>query len=326
MKILVTGGTGFIGTHLIERLVDEGHQVLCLAKDKRNSSLLESLQIETVIGDLNGDIDFQDVLEGIDMVFHLAGVTRAQNYQEYEEGNHLATKNLLKMCARYQKNLKRFVYVSSIAACGPTLEGKPGLEELPCCPVSLYGKSKMCAEQEVKKYKDVFPITIVRPSAVYGPRDRDMIKYISLIKKHFQLIIGFKKKHMNLIHVDDLIQGMMLAGFHPRGAGETFFLGNEKPYSTIELGNVIASVLQCKRVRIFVPHLLVYMIGAVSEMIGKISGKPVFFNIQKVRDSVQPAWVFSPQKAKLMLGFQPRLTLFQGMQETTRWYKNQGWF
>ena len=324
MKILVTGGTGFIGTHLIERLVKEGHQVRCLAKDRRNIELLESLGVETVIGDLNNGINFRSVLGGVEIVYHLAGITRAKQYREYHEGNYLATKNFLAMCARYRNGLKRFVFVSSQAASGPSQDGELISEDTPYHPVSHYGRSKMLAEQEVLKHRGDLPVTIVRPAAVYGPRDRDMFQYISLIRNHLQPLIGFQKKWLNLIYVEDLVKGLILAAQHPGGEGEIFYLGSDGSYSTDEIGDTIANVLHSRRIRLHIPHSVVFTIGALAEGIGKLSGKQIFFNIQKVRESVQPFWVFSIKKAKIVLGFQPRVSLREGMRRTYQWYTSQG--
>jgi nucleoside-diphosphate-sugar epimerase len=201
MKVLVTGGTGFIGSHLVERLLDRGYEVRCIAKDAMNASLLESRGCRVAIGDLNSPGSWEPLLEEAETVYHVAGVTRCRKPAEYYEGNYLATKNVIDVCACNSSSLRHFVYVSSQTAIGPSLDGRPVAEEAPYHPVSHYGKSKMLAELEVLRASDRLPITIVRPSAVYGPRERDMYDYIRTIKHGLRLLIGFHDKIMRNITV-----------------------------------------------------------------------------------------------------------------------------
>jgi nucleoside-diphosphate-sugar epimerase len=325
MKVLVTGGTGFIGSHLVERLVQEGHQVRCVAKDRLHSVYLESLGIELMLGDLNNGMDLEAILDGVECIYHLAGVTRARLNKDYYEGNYLTTKNFINICARSSNKFERFVYVSSQAAVGPALDGRPVTEEDPYQPVSHYGKSKMLAEKEVLRYRDKMPITIVRPSAVYGPRDREMLQYFLLIKKHLQLLIGFRKKWLNFVYIDDLVDGLLLAGEHPRAEGESFFIGSEASCTTEDIGNTVASILNRRPICFHVPHLVVFSVAAIAEGFGKLTGKPIFFNLQKAKESVQPSWIFSVEKAKSKLGFSPRVSLEEGMKRTYQWYEENGW-
>jgi dihydroflavonol-4-reductase len=324
-NVLVTGGTGFLGSYLIEQLVSRGYQVKCLAKDELNAAYIRSLNVEIVMGDLNDGVDFSPLLEDIHYVYHLAGITRARQNQDYYHGNLLATRHFIRQCHKYCHNLKRFIFVSSLSAAGPARAGNPLTENMPCHPVSHYGRSKMLAENEILQYRSELPITIVRPSAVYGPRDRDMFTYILLVKKGLQPLIGFKKKWLNLIHRDDLIAGIILAGEHPQGKDEIFFLGGEHSYSTEEIGDVISSILHKRRLKIHIPHSLVYLIGALSETFGKICCREVFFNLQKVREAVQEGWICSVEKAKNWLGFKESITLSQGMASTYQWYLDHGW-
>ncbi len=154
MRVLVTGGSGFVGSHLIERLRERGDEVVSLAKEAANRELLAGLGVETVIGDLNNGIDPVPLLDRVEVVFHLAGVTRARATDDYYEGNHRATKRLIEHCIRHGRSVRRFVYVSSQAAAGPSLDGRPVDERIPCRPVSHYGRSKMLAEKEVLAARD----------------------------------------------------------------------------------------------------------------------------------------------------------------------------
>ena len=325
MKILVTGGTGFIGSHLVERLHNDGHQVLCVAKDALNMKVLQSVGCSVVLADLNNGIAWDSLLNGVELIYHVAGVTRCRTSKEYYAGNYEATKHFVDICAALSPSLKRFVYVSSLTATGPSLNGTPVDESAPYHPVSHYGKSKMLAEREVLRVSDRFPVTIVRPSAVYGPRERDMYDYIRLIKSGIQPLIGLKSKFMSLIHSDDLVDGIVRAGESEASVGKTYFLGSETFYSVRDIGCAIACAVDRHPLCVGIPHCLVYTIGGIATLAGKITGQQVFFNIEKVRESVQPAWTCSVEKAKTELGFRQRVELTDGMKSTYAWYCANGW-
>ena len=325
MKILVTGGTGFIGSHLVERLRRKGHEVRCVAKDRLNVQALESIGCSVVLADLNNGVSWEPLLNDVEYVYHLAGVTRCRSPHEYYEGNFQATKHFVDVCSTLCSSLKRFVYVSSLTAVGPSLNGSPVDESTPYHPVSHYGKSKMLAEGEVLRVADRLPVTIVRPSAVYGPRERDMYDYMRLIKKRIQPLIGLKSKFMSLIHSDDLVDGIIRAGEKEAAVGNTYLLGSERGYSVRDIGRAIASAVHTHPLCIGLPHCLVYTIGGIATVVGKITDQQVFFNIEKVRESVQPAWTCSVEKAKAELGFRQKVGLIEGMQSTYAWYCANGW-
>ncbi len=325
MKILVTGGTGFIGCHLIERLRKRGDEVRCIAKDRLNAVLLESLDVEVVLADLNNGFGWDSILNGVEYIYHLAGVTRATWTKDYYRGNYFATKRFIEACANNCTTLKRFVYVSSLAAVGPSLDGHLVTEETPYHPVSHYGKSKMMGELAVFNVRDRLPITIVRPSAVYGPRERDMYEYFRLIKRGIQPLMGFRKKIVNLIYSDDLVGGILLAGEHPSAVDETYFIGSEESYPIEEIGRVMAHMLNCCPMRLRIPDTLVYAVAAISGAVGKITSNQILFNLQKAKECLQSAWICSVDKAKSHLGFRQKVSLEDGMEKTYLWYRENGW-
>jgi nucleoside-diphosphate-sugar epimerase len=325
MKALVTGGTGFIGTRLIERLREAGTEVVCVAKDRLNAATLESLGVSVVLGDLNNGIPWEELLNNVDYIYHLAGVTRASLPREYYEGNHEATKRFLGICTRHSVSVKRFVYLSSLAAVGPAPLGFALDESAPFHPVSDYGRSKMLGEMEVRRAMDRLPVTIIRPSAVYGPRERDMFEYIRLIKRGIHPLIGFRTKLLSLLHVEDLVTGILLAAERTYAEGRTYFLGSETFYSNEQIGEAIAEAVDVRPRPFRIPHTLMYTLGALSSVIARITGKQVFLNFQKVRECVQSAWICSVDKAKNELGFRQSIPLREGMKKTYEWYREHGW-
>lgn len=325
MKVLITGATGFIGSHLAENLRESGHEVLCISRDALNIDVLKAAGCKVILGDLNNCIDWDALLGGIEVVYHVAGITRCRDAREYYEGNYCATKRFVDVCASRCANLKRFLYVSSLSAIGPSLNGLPVNESTPYRPVSHYGKSKMLAELEVLRAANRLPVTIVRPSLVYGPRERDMLDYIRMIKHGVELLIGLREKLFSLIYCDDLVQGIRLAVESARGIGKAYFVGSEEICTGSDLGATIARVVAAHPLKIRLPHALVYCVGAAAVAVAKITRRQMFFTLEKAKESTQPAWTCSVDNAIADFGFHQNIGLEEGMRRSYAWYLENKW-
>jgi nucleoside-diphosphate-sugar epimerase len=324
-RILITGATGFIGSHLADTLSAKNHQLRLLVRKTSNLKWIKDLPVEYVYGDLFDHEVLRRAVRDVDMVYHLAGLTKAMTKEEYDRGNHLATKNLLEAVLAERPGLTRFVHVSTQAAVGPSSGGVPIDETTPFHPITTYGVTKMEAEKECLRLMDRLPITITRPPAVYGPRDKDVFEFFSAMAKGLQPMIGFNNKTVSLIHVKDLVDGIIAAGEHPRAVGQTYFIASERYYDWKTVGQITARVMGKKAFRLRIPESGVYAIAAVSELYGKVSGKPVLLNFEKARDIVQDAWTCSIAKAQRELGFKESLSLEEGIRGTVAWYREQGW-
>jgi nucleoside-diphosphate-sugar epimerase len=324
-KAFVTGGTGFIGSHLTEELIRRGYYVKCFIRKTSNLQWLKNLNIELVQGDLFSDDVLQKALEDVDYVYHIAGVVASKTKEGYYQGNQAATRTLLDACIRANPSLKKFVHVSSLSAVGPSLDGKPVDETTPYHPITTYGKSKMAAEMECVQRFGKLPITIVRPPAVYGPRDNGLLTVFHAVKMGIMPQMGFSEKFASLVHVSDLINGITLAGESSRSAGQTYFISNKEYYSWDKIGEIAARVMKKKAIRLKVPVLIVYGAAAISGLAGHFSKKANIFNLEKGRDIVQKAWTCDITKARNELGYQPVVPIEEGIERTVRWYKEQGW-
>lgn len=322
MNALVTGGTGFIGSHLVEELQRRGWDLRILSKDRMFGT---DLPVEVVYADLRDGDALRAVLDGVDMVFHVAGLTRARRNAEYYFGNHLVTRDLLEACRRHAPKLRRFVYVSSLTAMGP----RRGVEEITensgFHPVSHYGRSKMLAEIEVQRAGAYMPVSIVRPSAVYGPRDRDLFRYFKMIRSNLQLLLGSGEQMLNLVHVDDVVQGIIRAAEHPAAEGEAFLIGSGDNYRTDDICGAIAKAMDKRPLVLHLPEALIYIVGYGGEAVGRLARRQVFFNAQKVHEAVQRAWTCSIGKARDRIGYAPAVPLGEGMASTLDWYRAQKW-
>jgi dihydroflavonol-4-reductase len=324
MKVLVTGSNGFIGSALVGKLMSQGHAVVCLVRRTSNLRWLDGLPVSTVTADLEKGSGLQEALQGVDWVFHLAGVTKALDRQGYWDGNVLATENLLK-ASLAQNKLKKFVFVSSQAAAGPSIADHPVTEEIEPHPVSLYGESKRAAEKLVLEFGAHFPVTIVRPPSVYGPRDRDIFVYFQNVNMGLLLILGKGTQKISIVHVHDLTEGMILAAEKANSCNQIYFLSGDGAYDWQTIGGMIASALQKKTWTIHVPVSFLQVTSRISVAYARMIGKPALLNGDKVNEMVQPGWLCSNEKAKIELGYAPAITLAEGLKTTAAWYKEQGW-
>jgi dihydroflavonol-4-reductase len=324
-RILITGANGFIGSHLAEALLAKQHQLRCLVRRSSDLVWIKDLPVEFVYGDLRDQDALHAAVRDVDMVYHLAGLTKAKTKEEYARGNHLATKNLLDAVLAVSPGVRRFVHVSTQAAVGPSVGGKPVDETTPFHPITTYGITKMEAEKECLRRMDRLPITVTRPPAVYGPRDKDVFEFFHTMAKGLQPMVGFNNKQVSLIHVKDLVDGIIAAGEHPKAVGETYFISSERYYDWKTIGTITAKVMGKRALRLRLPEFGVYLIAAFSELYGLVSRQPVLINFEKARDMVQDAWTCSIAKAQRDLGFRESFTLEAGIRDTVAWYRRAGW-
>lgn len=325
--VLVTGGTGFVGSHFVDKLLAMGYNVRCLVRKTSNLQWLQNKPVELCYGTLQNKEALAEVVKGVSAVCHIAGVIAAKTEAGYYRGNYVGTKNLLEAIINHNANISRFLHMSSLAAVGPAESlDKPVTEDTPPHPITAYGKSKLAAEQEVLKYRDKLPITIIRPPAVYGPRDAALVALFQTIKRGIVPLIGFREKYVSLVYIDDLVNGSLLAFKNPKAIGQIYFISSARYYTWEEVGMcVIQSMNKQRYVKIKIPNFVVMTIAGFSEFIGKFSKKPPVFNIDKGRDFIQPFWICSIEKAKTELGYKPSVDIDEGIPRTIQWYQENGW-
>jgi nucleoside-diphosphate-sugar epimerase len=324
MQVLVTGSTGFIGTHLVAALVARGWQVRCLVRATSQRQPLAGYEVEYVVGTLHDQTVLRQAVRDIDVVFHLAGATRVHVDTEYDRINVDGTRQLLAACAESAPSLRTFLYVSSIAAAGPSRTGQPLTEQDAPQPIGPYGRSKWRAEQVVLSYKTVFPVLVLRPSAIYGPRDTDFLQLFRAMKYRILPHIGRQDVHVDLCFVGDLVRGMMAAAEHAVGDGEVFFLGG-RSHTWRELGGEIARQMGVYPHEIVIPRRFVLTLASLADAWARVRQRPSLLSRANVLERVQPFWVCDSTKAQRTFGYTPCTTLAQGVAATLRWYQEAGW-
>jgi nucleoside-diphosphate-sugar epimerase len=325
LKALITGATGFVGSHLADKLLEKNYEVYCLKRSTSSTKWLDGKNVKYVEGDLFSNEALEKCIKDMDFVFHVAGVVKAKTKEGFYHGNSDSTKNLLEITYRVNPGLKKFIFVSSLAACGPAKTDKPVDENTVPYPITTYGLSKLKAEEEVYKYRDKFPISIIRPPAVFGPRDTEILIYFKTFSKGLNSVIGFDAKYLSLVYVEDLVDGIILAAESNKADGQKYFVCFDKAYNWDEIGTLTSKLLGKKALKIRLPHSVLYSVGYLAELFSTFSSKPATLNIEKCKDITQLRWVCSNEKAKQELGFKAKYTLEESFRKTIDWYKEMKW-
>ena len=322
MRVLVTGGTGFLGSHLIDALLEEpGIEVYALVRDTSKPRWLEGIDnVRFLAGDL---AHLPSLPAGLDCVYHLAGLTKTLRPSDYYTVNGDGTANLLRALERRSGRL-RFVHLSSLAAVGPSSPGKGISENDPPRPVSPYGESKLQAEEQVLKYRDRFSVVLLRAAAIYGPRDEDFLEFFRWIKRGIKPVLG-RHKILSLLYVRDAVRACLLARDPGRPSGEIFNIADPRPCGWEDIGGIAAGILGKKPVPISLPIWSAYLAAVASEGIGRLLGLGnSLINVSKFKQLEPDGWVADVRKARRELGFETVFTLEQGLGETIAWYLWKG--
>jgi nucleoside-diphosphate-sugar epimerase len=324
---LVTGGTGFIGSHLVESILASGTQVRCLVRPARSLRWLEGKDVEIVEGDCLDREGLDAAVRGVDYVYHAAGVLWSADEREYFRGNVLGTRNMIEACERACPELRRFVLVSSQAAAGPARGDAPRTESEAPAPITPYGRSKLEAERLVCDYRSRVSAVVVRPCAVYGPRDRALLAYFRLARRGFLVEFGSgADRIVSMCHVSDIVRGTICAAVSGSVAsGSVYFLADPEPYSWRRVESIIASVLDIKARRLRLPLWLLSGLTALGQGYGRATGKSVMLNRSRVAELMARRWDCDAGKARRELGFAPGVNLKDGIREVVRWYQKEQW-
>lgn len=326
-KIMITGAGGFIGSSLIRKILEKGWQVKVLFHHKCRREYLEGLDIELVYGDILHKKTLIPAVKDVQLVYHLAGLVQARNLEEFRQVNVIGYKNLLDTISEVNPNIERVLFLSSQAAAGPAHSlDLPKKETDPDQPVSDYGISKMEAERMAEAYYDKLPITTLRPSPVYGPRDKEFLRYFKLVKNwRIKAVIGNGKNYVNLIHVYDLIDAIIFASISENTIGKKYFIAEDRIFSWREVGDLIEKVVGKKSIYIPIPGFLARLIGFMTDIQTSITHKSAFFSSSKIKEALQKYWICSVEAAKQDFGFNTRYHAELGMKQTYDWYIDNKW-
>jgi nucleoside-diphosphate-sugar epimerase len=322
---LVTGATGFIGSHLVDALLERGCKVHCVVRETSNLQWLDTSRVTLHTGDLHQPETYQESLSEVDYVFHCAGITRANNRHEYLHNNARVCVPFYRSCVEHGKQIKGVVHVSSLAAVGPTLPDQKVDEDTPCHPLTYYGKSKLTGEEIALGYASELPMVVLRPPVVYGEREVNFFSYLKAIKWKLAIKIGTAPRTLSLVYVKDLVDAMIRAAVAPDPDRNVFFITDGNTYSWDDVANAAMKALEVRARTVIIPVSLMGFAAMISEFLAKMGNRTPLLDRQRMIDLRQSSWTASSERFFDHYSFQPRLDLNQGMKQTCAWYKQQGW-
>jgi nucleoside-diphosphate-sugar epimerase len=327
MRILITGASGFIGRHLTHRLLASGYHLRLLTRSRHTieGSIAASPQVEVKEGDLTRPESLEGLLEGVEAVYHLAGILgQAQVKKEvYWALNYRASKNLLALCLR-ENNLQRFIYCGSAGVQGP-ISNPPADESRPYAPSNIYETTKAEAEKAVLAchQEHGLPVVVLRPEFVYGPGDLHVLGLFRSIAQGRFVLFGRGKSWLHPTYIDDVIQGLYLALHAEQAVGQVYIIAAERAVRVKELADRIADTLGVQRPR-SIPLLFGALAALAFELAGRLSGKDLPFNRARFKYFTEDR-SFDIARARRELGYRPRFDLERGIETTVAWYKQEGY-
>ena len=323
MKIAITGATGFIGSHLTETLVAQGHEVTCLTRSREKVNWIRDLPVRMVYGDVCHEHSLEKLVTGQEVIVHLAGLTKAPDLETYTRVNVQGTRNVLSAVMAKGVRLRRFILISSQEAMGPSTEGMPIGEDVPQNPLSMYGISKHLAEKALREW-DTIPMTVIRPPAVYGPRDRDIFAYFKLASMGITPIVGYSNT-LSVVYVKNLVNGISLAIERSLGGFRSYFFTDGDAVTWKIMSEMISQAMHRRTAKIRVPSAVVRAMGQIAGLYSALTHKALLLSKDKIAAMKVEYWLISDQRARSELGYKPVFTTAQGVAETALWYKDAGW-
>ncbi len=338
MKILITGASGFIGSFIVEEALNRGFETWAAVRKSSSREFLQDERIHFIELNLSSEEQLKQQLKDIqfDYVVHAAGVTKCLHKEDFFRINTEGTKNLVRALLDLQMPLKRFVYISSLSIMGAIREEQPYKEireRDKAKPNTAYGKSKLEAEQWLvslnkeleKKNEKLLPYVILRPTGVYGPRERDYFMMAKSIQSHTDFAVGFKQQDITFVYVTDVVQAVFLA-MEKGQTGRCYFLSDGEVYQSSTFSDLIRKELGNPWwIRITAPLWLLRIITFCGEYMGHITGKVTALNNDKYNIMKQRNWRCDINPARQELGYEPQVKLEEGVRRSIAWYKKNKW-
>lgn len=323
-RILITGATGFVGSHLVEALAARGARIRALVRESSDASLLRQHDAELVRGSLGDRPALERAVEGVEVVYHLAALTYARSEAELARVNGAGTRALLEAALAAGTRPRRVVYLSSLAAAGPALDGRPVRADDPPRPLTAYGRAKLEGERACLEVRDALETVALRAPAVYGPRDREMLRFFRYAARGIVPLPAGPDRSVQLVHARDLAAALVLAADAPATAG-VYHVAEPRVYTWTDVVHHIGGAVG-RRVRpVPVPAPVVHAAAALSEWGAALRGRATMFNRDKVRELLAPGWTCETESLRRDFGFETRIPLPDGLKETAAWYRAHGW-
>jgi len=330
MKILITGASGFIGSFIVEEALKQGFETWAAVRKSSSKEYLQDERIHFIELNLSSKAQLIEQLRPhqFDYVVHAAGVTKCLNKADFRHINTEGTKNLVDALLDLQMPLKRFVFLSSLSVFGAIKEQLPYdeiREDDTPKPNTEYGRSKLEAEKYIDSIGSRLPFIILRPTGVYGPREKDYFMMAKSIKQHIDFAVGYQRQDITFVYVTDVVQAVFLA-LEKGETGRKYFLSDGQVYQSTTFSDLIHEELgRPWWLRITAPVWVLRVVTFFGEYIGHMTGKVTALNNDKYNILRQRNWRCDIEPTRHELGFEPKVQLKEGVKTTIQWYKDHKW-
>lgn len=321
--VLVTGATGFVGSHVIDALGVHFEHVRAVVRGTSDTSRLRERGVDVRVAALNDAELLKQAVSGADVVIHLAALTHARTEGELQRVNGTGTAAVLAAAMSAEDPATRFVYLSSLAAAGPSNDKPVSAEDVPH-PLTAYGRSKLAGEVAVARQLGQIETVTLRAPAVYGPGDREMLRFFKLARLGILPLPAGPDRPLQLVHVQDLARGIADAASRD-GMQGTFNVADPVAYGWRHVCELIGQAVGRSPVILPVPQMAIEVVGRASEMVSGITGRSTMFNRDKVRELLAPGWLCETESASRAFGFEAKIALAEGLRSTAEWYRSKRW-
>lgn len=327
MKVLVTGASGFLGSHVAEQLLARGDKVRCLVRKSSNTKYLEKLGVELAFGAVDQAETLPDAVKGVDAVVHCAGLVKARNAEEFDAVNHRGSVALAEAVAEHNPSVQRFVLVSTAALMGPSEPGAKHTQNTTPNPVTEYGRSKLRGEEGVRALSDKIKITVLRPPAIYGARDPEMFAFFQMVSYGVAFKMGGGFEAMEVVYGPDCAAACIAAvDATDVPSGNVYFVTDGTPRSFDSMATDIAAALNVETWgRPVIPLAVLRIAANASEAIGRMTNKAMMFTKDKVNELAIKHFQFDTEPTRKDLKWQPKVQFAEGAKRSAEWYKENGW-
>ena len=323
MKVLVTGATGFVGSHLVEALAARGDTVLAMARRPDQHDALKKAGATPMPGSLENERSLVTALKDVDVVYHVAGATSARDEAAFFAINEGGTRRVLESIRQAAPGLRRVVYVSTQAALGPSPRDVALSESAECRPLTPYGRSKLAGELAVRGSD--LPWSVIRPPAVYGPRDKEFLKLFRIAKRGIAPVFGAGTQQLSLVHVRDLVEAIVLAGTHDAALRQIFHAAHPETVLSRDVARAAGAALGGSPVLLPIPGAVAAAAAAVIGRVVSLAGQSTILSSERVAEFLAPSWLLDVAKADRLLGWRAKTPMVDGIRETGAWYREQKW-
>jgi 2-alkyl-3-oxoalkanoate reductase len=326
MKVLVTGASGLVGSHVVDAIAARGIPVVLLLRKTSSTRFVERrlAEAEVRLGSVEDAAGLHAALEGVTHVVHCAGLTKAIRVSEFYEVNQAGTRRLVDAVNEHAGTVERLVLVSSLAAAGPASPGRPARESDPPHPVSEYGRSKLAGEREVAEHCSV-SYAVLRPPSVYGPRDAEFLRLFKAARAHLLASFGGGRQELSFVFAPDLAEAAVAALTHPAADRQTFFVAGAEVATAGDFARRIATEMKTWTLPLALPTAALWPVCAFEEWRAGLRGKANVLSRQKYPELRAAAWTCDPSLLRQSLGFACPTTLEQGIRRTLAWYRENRW-